>query len=215
MLQRPPAAPCAPARVFLALYPCFTCSLCLLHPFYMFYTTCAGSAGWRSDCVFYRCLCSFALSYRNGNIFMYVFMKLQHHGRAVLVFSGEWEGTGGRREEAAGGGSPITLPGASPGAGVGGRGRGRGCSVLCSVQQHITDIPSWEGQRAPWCLLTAAVSGSKDRGSHGRGVPVSLVLSPSPVAPRGTGALPASYGALEGTAPREHPHGERGRATHG
>lgn len=108
MLQRPPAAPCAPARVFLALYPCFTCSLCLLHPFYMFYTTCAGSAGWRSDCVFYRCLCSFALSYRNGNIFMYVFMKLQHHGRAVLVFSGEWEGTGGRREEAAGGGSPIT-----------------------------------------------------------------------------------------------------------
>ncbi|CAN8190024.1 unnamed protein product [Coccothraustes coccothraustes] len=66
---------------------------------------------------------------------MYVFMKLQHHGRAVLAFSGEWEGTGGRREEAADDGSQITLPRASPGAGVGGgrRGaRGRGLqSGLC------------------------------------------------------------------------------------
>lgn len=132
------ATPCAPARVSLALYPCFTCSLCLLRPFYMFYTTCAGSAGWRSDCVFYRCLCSFALCYRNGNIFMYVFMKLQHHGRALLAFSGEWEGAGGRRGGAADIGSQITLPQASSGAGVSGGAQGRGlqCPVLYAAAQH-------------------------------------------------------------------------------
>lgn len=94
-----------------------------------------------------------------------------------------------------------------------------GCSVLCSVQQHSTNIPGRDWQRAPWCQLTAAVSGCKDRRSHGRGVPVSLVAFPVPrrlgrtPAPRGSGALPASHRALEGSALREHPHGEGGRAT--
>lgn len=161
MLQGPPAAPCAPARVFLALYPCFTCSLCLPRPFYMFYTTCAGSAGWRSDCVFYRCLCSFALCYRNGNIFMYVFMKLQHHGRALLAFSGEWEGAGGRRgeEEQQTVGPKSHFPRPLLELGLVGGLRAGGCSALCSMQQHSADIPSREWRRAPWCHLTAAVTG--------------------------------------------------------
>lgn len=88
--------------------------------------------------MFYRCLCSFALCYRNGNIFMYVFMKLQHHGRALLDFSGEWEGAGGRRGGAAHGGSQITLPQVSPGARVGGGGSARGlqCPVLYAAAQY-------------------------------------------------------------------------------
>lgn len=67
---------------------------------------------------------------------MYVFMKLQHHGRALLAFSGEWEGAGGTRGGAADVGSQITLPQAFSGVGGGAQGRGLRCPVLCAAAQH-------------------------------------------------------------------------------
>lgn len=213
MLQGPAADPCAPVRVFLALYPCFTCSLCLPRPFYMFYTTCARSAGWRSGCVFYRCLCSFALCYRNGNIFMYVFMKLQHHGRALLVFSGEWEGAGGRRGGAADSGSQIILPQACPGAGVGGGAEPGVCSVLCSMQQHSTNIPR-QGI-AEGTLVPAASRSQRMQGPEEPRPRCLRVLGVFPVS--GRSAVRPLPGAprlcLPRTGPRrdlrEHPHGEQ------
>lgn len=66
--------------------------------FSTFCTTGAGAPG-RRDCVFYRCRCRRALWSRNGNIFMYVFMKLRRETEERCRFSprdGEGrEGVGG------------------------------------------------------------------------------------------------------------------------
>lgn len=102
---------------------------------------------------------------------MYVFMKLQQHGGAVLSSSGEWEALEGGEEEQQALRPESRVPEACPWAwrGWGARGppRARGSSAPGSGDQHGTGFPGWEPRRAPW--------------SHSCGVPASSVSSLSAV----------------------------------
>lgn len=97
---------------------------------------------------------------------MYVFMKLQQHGGAVLSSSGEWEALEGGEEEQQALRPKSHIPQACPwawGRGGGARGpppRAGGSGAPGSGDQHSTGFPGWEPRRAPW--------------SHNCGVPTSL-----------------------------------------
>lgn len=77
---------------------------------------------------------------------MYVFMKLQHHGRALLAFSGEWEGAGGREDEQQTVSPKSHFPGLSWSWGWwGAQGRGLQCPVLCSSTALTFPVGSARG----------------------------------------------------------------------